>query len=105
MVLTCTVTGTLLQWINPVLNTNSVTYGVTSTPGTTATVGNFTVVFVSSVSNVIKSEARLHNVSSHHNGSSIICNNFIMDISNQIEVIVSGKYLNNYTITQYNLKT
>ena len=105
LVLTCTVTGTLLQWINPVDNTNSVTYSVTSTPGTTGTVGNLIVVFVSSVSNVIKSEARLYDISSHHNGSSIICNNVIMVISNQIEVVVSGKYLNNYTITQYNLKT
>ena len=105
VVLTCTVTGTLIQWINPVNNTNSVAYSVTSTPGTTGTVGKFTVVFVSSVSNVIKSEARLYNVSSHHNGSSIICKNVIMDISNQIEVVVSGKYLNNYTITRYNLKT
>ena len=84
VVLTCTVTGTLLQWINPVDNTNSVTYSVTSTPGTSGTVDNFTVVFVSSVSNVIKSEARFYNVSSHHNDSSIICNNVIMDISNQL---------------------
>ena len=60
------------------------------------------MVIVSSVSNVIISEARLHNVSSHHNGSSIICNNVIMDISLQIEVVISGKYLNNNTITQYN---
>ena len=28
-----------------------------------------------------------------------------MDISLQIEVVVSGKYMNNNTITQYNLKT
>ena len=99
MVLTCTVTGTLLQWINPVDNTNSITYSVTSTPGTTTTVGNFTVIFVSSVSNVIKSEARVHNVSSHHNGSSIICNNVVMDISLKINIVVSGKYLN-ITIAQ-----
>ena len=83
-----------MQWINPVDNTNSVTYSDGSVPGSTATIGNFTVVFVSSVSNVIKSEARLHNVSSHHNGSSIICNNVIMDISLQIEILVSGMYLN-----------
>ena len=59
-------TVTLLQWINPVYNTNSVTYSITSTPGTTATVGNFTLVFESSMTNVIKSEARLHNVLFHH---------------------------------------
>ena len=61
-------------------------------------------VFVSSVSNVIKSEARFHNISSHQNGSSIICNDVIMDISLQIEVVVSGMYLNS-TKTQYNYMT
>ena len=56
------------------------------------------------MSNVIKSEARVPNVSSHHNGSSIICNNVIMDISLRIEVVVSGMYLNS-TKTQYNYMT
>ena len=37
---------------------------------------------------------------SHHNGSSIICNNVIMDISLQIEVVVSGMCLN-ITIAQH----
>ena len=97
-------TGTLLQWINPVDNTNSATYSVSSTPGTTGTVRNFTVIFVSGVSNVIKSEARFHNVSSHYNGSSIICNNAVMVISLKINIVVSGKYLN-ITIAQYNYMT
>ena len=56
------------------------------------------------MSNVIKSEARFHDVSSHHNGSSIICNNVIMNISLKIEVVVSGMYLNS-TKTQYNYMT
>ena len=41
---------------------------------------------------------------SHHDGSSIICNDVIMDISLQIEVVVSGMYLNS-TKTQYNYMT
>ena len=43
--------------------------------------------------NVIKSEARLHNASSNHNGSSIICKNAVMSVSHHIEVVVSSKYM------------
>ena len=102
VVLTCTVTSTIIQWINPLDNTNSASFSVMAIPGTNTTIGNFTVVFVSSISNVITSEARLYNVSSHHNGSSIICNNVVMNVRNQIDVIVSRKYYIFYYIN-YNL--
>ena len=92
-------TSTIIQWINPLDNTNSASFSVMAIPGTNTTIGNFTVIFVSSISNSITSVARLYNVSSHHNGSSIICSNVVMDVRDQIEVVVSGKYYIIYSIS------
>ena len=95
MILTCTVTGTYLQWINPINIKNSLTLSNFATSGV---VGDFTVTFVSSISNVVKSEARLQPVSSHHNGSSIICKNVDKNKSQQRNVLISGKYTYTYIV-------
>ena len=76
MILTCTITGTYLQWINPVNTENSMSL---SNSTTSVVIGDFTVTFVSITSNVVKSEAKLQPVSSHHNGSSIICKNVTIE--------------------------
>ena len=89
VILTCTVTGTYLQWINPVNTENSITLSNSATSGV---IGDFTVTFVSSISNVVKSEARLQFVSFHHNGSSIICKNVFKNVRQQRNIIVFGKF-------------
>ena len=53
---------------------------------------DFIVTFVSSIANVVKSEAKLQPVSSHHNGSSIICKNIAKNVHQQRNIIVFDKY-------------